>query len=113
MQQAIHALLQLGPLPEEDAGEPELYDRYGELLDSITRPVTDEEACALVTLFGPDDSSYGLAWAVLHLIETAPNWPIAECLQGRDNEWIRRLVRRVEYKARLEQEQKRVDGSDP
>lgn len=53
-------------------------------------PVTNEEARVLVTLFGPDEC-YGLAWTLVHLIETAPGWPIADCLGGTGNEWIQRL----------------------
>ncbi|MDB6032726.1 MAG: hypothetical protein JWM16_3064, partial [Verrucomicrobiales bacterium] len=34
---------------------------------------------ALVKVFGPDDY-YGLAWSLLHLIESAPGWPLADCL---------------------------------
>ncbi|MFG2970298.1 hypothetical protein ACGFZS_44220 [Streptomyces sp. NPDC048288] len=34
--------------------------------------MTAEEAEALVACFGPDDG-HGVAWTVLHLIETGPN----------------------------------------
>ncbi len=104
MRQAVYDLLQLGPLPDEETDDVELFDQYEQLLHSISPPITDEEACALVTLFGPDDSSFGLAWTLLHLIETAPGWPLEDCLSGRDNEWIRRLHRGVENRRRrLEQ----------
>jgi len=53
----------------------------------ISKPITDDEARALVTLFGPDDC-YGAAWSILHLIESAPGWPITECLINLENEWI-------------------------
>ena len=59
------------------------------------KPVTDEEACALVKLFGSDDC-VGLAWTLLHLIETAPGWPIESALIGLEGEWIRRLRERAE-----------------
>jgi hypothetical protein len=57
-------------------------------------PVTDEEVCELVKLFGPDDC-FGLAWTLLHSIETAPVWPIESALDGQEGEWIDRLCERV------------------
>jgi hypothetical protein len=89
VRQEIHELVKLGPLPDEQANVERIAE-YERLLLSISRPVTDEEAKALVGLFGPDDS-YGLAWTLLHLIETAPGWPIEECLQNDANQWIHRL----------------------
>ncbi|MYY81512.1 hypothetical protein GT044_09620 [Streptomyces sp. SID335] len=59
-----------GPLPDWDATEEEI-DRRERRLAAISHPVTHEEAAALATCFGPDDC-YGLAWTLLHLIETAP-----------------------------------------
>ncbi|MFB9413943.1 hypothetical protein [Dactylosporangium matsuzakiense] len=66
----------MGKLPSE-RGEPtvaleEAVERAGALLDRIERPVTDEEAEALADCFG-DDLCFGLAWNLLHLIETAPS----------------------------------------
>lgn len=94
MRQEVRELVELGPLPDEEA-DVERIRRHDERLHRITEPVTDEEARALVGLFGPDNC-YGLAWTLLHLIETAPNWPLEECLQDDGNEWIRRLRQRVE-----------------
>ncbi len=59
-----------GPLPDRDASE-EVIDRRERQLTAIPRPVTPEEAAALATCFGPDDC-YGVAWTLMHLIETAP-----------------------------------------
>ena len=56
--------------------------------------MTDEEAKLLLGSFGPDDC-FGLAWTLLHLIETAPG---ARHLvvepSATDNEWIQSLWRR-------------------
>jgi len=60
------------------------------LLRSIKAPVSDDEAKCLTKLFGSDDY-FGLAWTVLHLVESAPGWPIEECLRDASNEWIVRL----------------------
>ncbi|MEU9144909.1 hypothetical protein [Streptomyces sp. NPDC048349] len=72
----VSDFIALGKLPSE-RGEPdealeEAVDRAGELLDRIERPVTDEEAHLLAECFG-EDLCFGLAWNLLHLIETAPS----------------------------------------
>lgn len=52
-------------------GSEEEIDRRDRQLRAIPRPVTAEEAEALAAYFGPDDC-YGVAWTLLHLIETGP-----------------------------------------
>ncbi|MFF5455919.1 hypothetical protein ACFY40_32510 [Streptomyces sp. NPDC012950] len=59
-----------GPLPDQDADEEEIA-RRAEQLEAVPAPVTPEEARALAACFGPDDC-YGVAWSLLHLVETAP-----------------------------------------
>jgi hypothetical protein len=60
----------------------------------FSRPATAEEATALVACFGPDDC-YGVAWTLLHLIETGPN-PVLTTKPASDaNEWHDRLRRRA------------------
>lgn len=92
---SIRQLAQLGPLPNEQSSE-EIIDQYEKIFEQIQMPVTDDEARLLCTLFGSDDL-YGAAWTLLHLIESAPNWPLAECLTDSTNEWIKRLQRRVNF----------------
>ncbi|MFI6875467.1 hypothetical protein ACIBL6_18700 [Streptomyces sp. NPDC050400] len=58
-------------VPDWESSEEEIDRRDGQLR-AIARPVTREEAKALVSCFGPDDC-YGVAWTLLHLIETGPN----------------------------------------
>lgn len=94
MRQEVRELAKLGPLPGSEADE-KLIATYENLLGSISKPVTNEEAKVLVGLFGPDDC-YGLAWTLLHLIETAPAWPLKESIEGNGNEWIERLRLRAE-----------------
>ena len=86
----IQELLNLGRFPASSDAIPEVIKRQEDLLRSIRPPVSDEEAGALTRLFGPDDY-FGGAWTVLHLIESAPGWPIRECIEGDENEWITRL----------------------
>lgn len=103
MRQAVYDLMALGPFPPETPGDAdetflypdELLDTYDNLLLSLEHPVTDEEARALVTLFGPD-TFYGVAWTLLHTIETAPGWPLMDVLQDTENEWVARLRQRSE-----------------
>lgn len=95
MQQAISALLGLGPLPSSATTTVPTMQAFEEQLSKVQTPVTDEEACALVQLFGPDDC-FGLAWTLLHLIETAPGWPVQSALDGLEGEWIDRLRERAD-----------------
>ncbi len=94
MRQEVYELVRLGPLPDEGA-DPDRVMLYQGILEKITSPVSNEEAEALVKLFGTDEC-YGLAWTLLHLIETAPGWPLERSFQNNNNEWVRRLQQRVE-----------------
>jgi hypothetical protein len=78
----------LGPLPQEDADDL-VIARHQRSLERIRAPLSDEEAALLVRSFGHDDC-YGLAWTLLHLIETAPGGYLRS-IRDDDNEWVRRL----------------------
>ena len=72
----VQNFVSLGRLPSE-RGEPtaaleEAVNRAEATLNIIGRPVSDEEAQALAECFG-DDLCFGLAWTLLHTIETAPS----------------------------------------
>ncbi|MCA3027947.1 MAG: hypothetical protein ING66_05030 [Rhodocyclaceae bacterium] len=95
MQPAISAILGLGPLPSSATATAPTMQAFEDQLTRVQTPVTDEEACALVKLFGPDDC-FGLAWTLLHLIETAPGWPVEGALDGLKGAWIDRLRERAE-----------------
>lgn len=100
MRQAITELVRMGPLPSEALADEAYLMQFGDVLEVVVqdtkeRPLTNEEARALVGLFGPDDC-FGGAWTLLHLIESAPGWPIENCLHNTSNEWIRRLKQRAE-----------------
>ncbi len=90
----IAELVELGPMPTSEKVTIGAVSKYETLLDSIQIPVTDDEARELVKVFGEDDF-FGLAWTLLHLIETAPSWPIEDCLLDRENDWTNRLRRRA------------------
>lgn len=95
MQQAINALVELGCLPSSVTATAPKVQAFEEQLSKVQTPVTDEEACHLLKLFGPDDC-FGLAWTMLHLIETAPSWPIRSALDSSEGSWIDRLRERAE-----------------
>ncbi|WP_146984133.1 hypothetical protein [Bradyrhizobium macuxiense] len=93
MQPAIERLVQIGPLPSSIVATAPILQELDALLAKAQTPITDDEARALVRLFGPDDC-FGLSWSLLHVIETSPSWPIADALRGLSGEWIDRLRER-------------------
>ena len=88
-------MIEAGPLPDEGLSNEQRLATYERLLQAISAPLTDDEARALVKLFGPDEC-FGLAWRLLHLIETAPGWPLKDCLSDQGGEWVRRLRERAD-----------------
>ena len=93
VRQPIAELIAMGSFPSsKDVNLAEI-KRQEELLNLIIRPVSDAEAKELIKLFGPDDY-FGLAWTVVHLIESAPHWPLEDCLFTNNNEWMTRLKAR-------------------
>lgn len=100
MRKEVQELSNLGPLPDCETAEEEQLKMYESLLSSITPPLSDAEARSLVPLFGPDEC-YGLAWTLLHLIETAPGWPLHDCLQDTHNPWRERLRLRAERRTQV------------
>lgn len=91
----VQALVDLGPLPSEEA-EVETIARYQTLLHGIARPVSRDEALALLRCFGPDEA-YGLAWSLVHLVETAPGGPLFEHDPGDSNEWHKLIWTRSQH----------------
>ncbi len=93
MQASVEALVQLGPLPSSGNPDVAKLEKFQCLLTQIEQPISDDEARALVKLFGPDDC-FGMAWTLLHIIETAPGWPLYDALSGARNEWVETLKKR-------------------
>lgn len=96
MQSAIVELSKMGSLPSSANLDVVKLEKFQALLTAVQQPVSDEEACVLVRLFGSDEC-FGLAWSLIHLIETAPGWPIFGCLSGLENEWIDKLKERASH----------------
>jgi hypothetical protein len=93
MRPEVQASIADSRLPDWDASEEEV-DRRGNQLTAISGPVTGEEARSLSTCFGPDDC-YGVAWTLLHLIETGPNPVLTTQPAPEANEWQHRLWARA------------------
>ncbi|MBO8202064.1 hypothetical protein [Streptomyces smyrnaeus] len=102
IRRTVQNLVDAGPFPSEEGTEEEIAATQ-HLLEQIVAPVTDEEAQALATAFGPDDC-YGLSWTLLHLIETAPNAQNAHYPQNADNPWVELLNSRVAFGKEMRKE---------
>jgi hypothetical protein len=83
-----------GRLPAESDATLESMRKLETALEPIKGPLSDDEARLICRVFGPDDC-FGCAWTLLHLVETAPSWPIRDCLDDDSREWIRRLKDRA------------------
>lgn len=94
MRPEIRRLIDLGRLPSEDDDDVDKLRKYEVEYRAIKRPVTDEDAVALLGLFG-DDGCFGLASSLMHLIETAPGWPIKEHLVESTNPWVLEMKNRA------------------
>ncbi|MGV9888203.1 hypothetical protein [Streptomyces sp. NPDC003395] len=93
MRPEVRAFVAAGPLPGEHADKEEIARRDAGLR-AIAAPVTAEEAGALADCFGPDDC-YGLAWSLLHLVETGPCPVVTERPDAGAGMWPHRLWRRA------------------
>jgi hypothetical protein len=104
MRQEVIELGKLGPLPSsktiirEQSGQ-QVIEKYENLIMSLDKPITDAEARVLVNVLGSDDA-FGLVWPLVHLIESAPGWPLADCLRDPNNEWIQMLRQRADNATR-------------
>lgn len=81
MRESIKKLVEMGSIPSyEDATEQSL-DEYVKLLHAIEKPVSIEEAKALIKLFSPDDIG-GINYTIIHIVETAPEWSLQTFLEN-------------------------------
>ncbi len=94
MRGEVRELVALGAFPPGGVADLQTLERQDALIRGLRQPATDDEARALCVLFGPDEY-YGLTWPLLHFIESAPSWPIEECLTATANEWAERMRARV------------------
>ena len=97
----IEELERLGPLPADDDDDPgidrKLFD-VEHLLAAVDPPVTVEEARVLAALFPRDGGTcYGLAWSLLHLIETLDADDLGAVVTGVNSaQWRKMFEQRLE-----------------
>lgn len=95
MRTEVKDLLVLGPLPASEHATAESLARFESALGSIVRPVAQDEATELATLFGPDDC-FGLVWTLLHLVESAPDLKAVLDRADASNTWVREMMERLD-----------------
>ena len=93
MRDEVARLIALGPLPGSSSDEEVIRAHEGALAE-VRAPVSTEEARAMLSCFGTDDC-YGLAWTLLHLVESAPVSPLERAPDAGSNEWLFRLWHRL------------------
>lgn len=94
MQDSVREIIRLGRLPSIESADASILEKYQNLLMRIETPVTDEEAAGLVKILGADDC-FGLAWTLIHIIETAPGWPLHDAFIGVDSDWVETIMQRA------------------
>lgn len=94
MRRSVNELIKMGPLPSEERSDIDFIQKYQNILHSIQPPLSNEEATKLTTLFG-NDESYGLAWSLLHLIESSADFSVDKQLLENGNPWIQLLKKRT------------------
>lgn len=95
MRPEIKRLILIGRFPSEPEGQNQRLEQIDGILRSLKKPVSDDEARALAKLFGPDDC-FGLAWSLLHLVESAPSWPLKDVVRADNSIWITELCSRAQ-----------------
>ncbi len=96
---SVSELIQLGRLPtdEQADAQPVRADRWADLIGEVhgDRPINDAEAAALVDLLPENDTDcYGVAWTLVHAIESAPGWPLEKELNSVSGPWVELLEQR-------------------
>jgi hypothetical protein len=94
MRSSVARLVALGQFPREQGATAPQIQAFEQILQNVERPLTKEEAIGLLAVFGQDDC-FGLAWSLVHLIETAPGWPYPEARLHAANPWVKSLLERA------------------
>lgn len=90
MQEAVIKLIALGRFPPDIEATEEAVDLAADLIGQVRKPISKAEAIELVKLFGPD-TYFGVAWSLLHLIETCVDLPLDFADIKSDAGWLERL----------------------
>jgi hypothetical protein len=94
MRSTVAQLVALGQLPSEHGADVHTVQEFEQALQKIEPPLTREEALALLPTFGKD-GCFGLAWSLIHLIESAPGWPYSEAKFQAENPWVEAMLERA------------------
>lgn len=86
----VARILNLGPLPGSQEATEAILKEFEAALEGVSRPLSHREAIALLASFG-DDDCFGLAWTLLHLMESAPPPLLENEPDSSANEWVRLL----------------------
>ncbi len=72
MRDQVRRLVAMPQMSDENYPEQRDLDGLRDVLLAVEGPLSDDEARALLPLFPlTDDTFYGFAWTLLHLVETA------------------------------------------
>ena len=91
MRSSVAQLVALGQLPGEQGVTVPQVKEFEVALQKIEPSLTREEDIAFLPVFG-QDNCFGLAWPLLHLIETAPDWLYPEAGLYARNLWGKTLL---------------------
>ena len=81
------------------AVRPAGYRKIRETHNVVRTRLQMQKPSVLVIVLGRDDA-FGLVWPLVHLIESAPGWPLADCLQDPNHERIQMLKQRADNATR-------------
>lgn len=87
VQGAVAGMARLGPMPSAVSPALNIVGDWESALRALVLPISEADAGVLAGLFG-DDDCYGLAWTLIHVIETTPGWPLWELLPTGGGKWI-------------------------
>lgn len=96
MRTAVIELVALGRLPDEATASVPVLQSFERALQELEPPLSDEEALALLSVFPLGEAScFGLAWSIVHLVESAPGWPMPQARLQGSNPWVKSLLERA------------------
>jgi hypothetical protein len=86
MRPEVKRVVALGRMPAETDSAAD-WMTWQDATGALPSAATDEEALALLaSLPVGEDSGFGMAWSLVHFIESAPNWP-GIAAEGRGGYW--------------------------
>ena len=96
----VQQMVVLGPMPTTDEAirDGNRADEWEALLNRLVdeRSLLGSEVSQLLHLFPGDESDcFGLAWTLLHAIETSPDWPVRESIDRMQGHWADSLRQRL------------------